>query len=104
MLLLQLNNKTAVITGASSGIGAAIAKLFAKEGASVVLGARRHDKLVETAEEISRFGGAAAAVAGDVSNESYAKALVDTAVQRFGGLDIAINNASIVGPMDEADA
>ncbi|WP_394825540.1 SDR family oxidoreductase [Pendulispora albinea] len=92
-----LVNKVAIVTGASSGIGHAAAKLFAKEGAKVVVGARRRAELEQLVAEIAAAGGEAVAVAGDVREESFARELVDVAVRRFGGLDIAFNNVGVVG-------
>ena len=92
-----LSNKVAIITGASSGIGRASAILFAREGASVVVGARRQPELDLLVEEIRHEGGQAVSLAGDVKSESYARALVDLALTRFGGLDIAFNNAGTTG-------
>src|SRR3546814_15638518 len=86
-------------TGASSGIGRATAKLFAEEGANVVVAARGRPGLDKLVEEIEGAGGQAVAVAGDVRDEALAKALVDTARDRFGGLDIAVNNAGTLGEM-----
>jgi len=94
-----LKDKAAVVTGASSGIGRAAAKLFAAEGAKVVVTARRQAELDALVGEIEQAGGQAIAVAGDVRDEAHAKALVDTAVSRFGGLDIAYNNAGASGEM-----
>lgn len=94
-----LEGKVAIITGASSGIGRAAAKLFALEGARLVLAARREQELQHVVDEITAANGAAIAVAGDVRDERYARELVDTAVSRFGGLDVAFNNAGMIGPM-----
>lgn len=94
-----LDGKVAIVTGASSGIGRATARLFAQEGARVVVAARRQAELDALVKEIEGGGGQAVAVAGDVKDEAYAKALVDATVARFGGLDIAFNNAGIVGEM-----
>lgn len=94
-----LADKIAIVTGASSGIGRATARLFAREGARVVVGARRRTELDTLVAEIETLGGAATALAGDVREESYARALVETAVGRFGGLDIAFNNAGTLGVM-----
>jgi len=95
-----LANKVAIITGASSGIGLASAKLFAQQGAKVVLAARREKKLNSVVDEINTLGGQAAALAGDVQDEDYAKSLVELAEERFGGLDIAFNNAGTLGTME----
>jgi NAD(P)-dependent dehydrogenase (short-subunit alcohol dehydrogenase family) len=94
-----LDGKVAIITGASSGIGYAAAKLFAQEGANVVVTARRRAELGRLVAEIEDGGGHAIAVPGDVKDENLAKALVDTATERFGGLDIAFNNAGSLGEM-----
>ncbi len=93
----QLSGKVAIVTGASSGIGYESARLFAREGAKVVAAARRHDALDALIEAVASEGGEAVAVAGDVRDEALARTLVDTAVGRFGGLDIAFNNAGAVG-------
>lgn len=94
-----LDGKVAIVTGASSGIGRATAQLFAREGAKVVVVARRHAELDTLIDEIVTAGGEAIAVAGDVRLEATAKGAVATALERFGGLDIAFNNAGIVGEM-----
>ncbi|OJH83184.1 SDR family oxidoreductase [Serratia marcescens] len=94
-----LNGKVAVIGGASSGIGRAAALLFARQGATLVLGARRERLLAELVEDIRREGGRALAVAGDVRDEAFAERLTATAVDEFGGLDIAFNNAGTLGPL-----
>lgn len=97
--MLALANKIAIVTGASSGIGRATAKLFAEEGARLVVAARRRAELDTLVEEILEAGGSAVALAGDVTDEAYAKALVELALGSFGGLDIAFNNAGSVGLM-----
>ncbi|EPA6637521.1 SDR family oxidoreductase [Serratia bockelmannii] len=94
-----LNGKVAVIGGASSGIGKAAALLFTRQGAALVLGARREPLLAELVEDIRREGGRALAVAGDVRDEAFAERLTATAVDEFGGLDIAFNNAGTLGPL-----
>lgn len=94
-----LANKVAIVTGASTGIGYAAAKLFAREGAAVVVAARREKELDDLVGAIEAEGGQALALAGDVGDETFAKALVDLAVDSFGGLDIAFNNAAILGAM-----
>src|SRR5215469_11378140 len=93
----RLQGKVALITGASAGIGRATAKLFAAEGARLVLGARREAELKRLVDEIESAGGSAVALAGDVRSEDYATALVALALQRYGRLDIAFNNAGTLG-------
>lgn len=95
--MTALNDKIALIAGASSGIGRATAKLFAAEGARLVIGARRQAELDSLVAEIGPDR--AVALAGDVTDEGYARALVALARDRFGGLDIAFNNAATVHPM-----
>ena len=93
----RLEGKVALITGASSGIGLATALLFAQEGAKLVVGARRAAELDRLVTQIQAAGGQAVALAGDVRSEDYATALVSLAVERFGRLDIAFNNAGTLG-------
>lgn len=95
----SLINKVAIITGASSGIGYETAKLFAQEGAKLVLVARRQAELDALVAELTAIDAEAVACAGDVTDEACAKAAVDLAVARFGGLDIAFNNAGTLGAM-----
>lgn len=92
-----LKNKVAIITGASSGIGRASAKLFAKEGCRLILGSRRENMLLELAEEIKNKNEQIKILAGDVTSEAYNKSLVDLALSEFGKLDIAFNNAGTLG-------
>lgn len=92
-------DKVAVITGASSGIGRATAILLAKRGAAVVLAARRGEELAELTAEIEADGGKASAIQTDVSIASDVERMVAHAVQTYGRLDIAINNAGIEGPL-----
>jgi len=94
-----VENKVAIVTGASSGIGRAAATLLADNGAAVVLVARRGDMLNGVVEAIERRGGQALAVVGDVREERTHREAVAAARSAFGGLDIAFNNAGVVGAM-----
>ncbi|WP_439528567.1 SDR family oxidoreductase [Pannonibacter sp.] len=96
---MQLTDKVIILTGASSGIGAAAARLFAARGAKLVLGARRGDRLEALAAEIKAAGGQAVSVAGDVADDAHAEALVAAALATYGRLDGAFNNAGMVGDM-----
>jgi len=91
----RFSGRTALVTGAGSGIGRAVALAFAAEGAQVVVAGRRPDPLDETVALIERLGGKALAVTADVSRAADADALVDAAVDRFGSLDVAVNNAGV---------
>ena len=91
----KLAGQTAVVTGSSSGIGKAIAKRYADEGANVVTNSRSLERAEETAAEIEDAGGTATAVEADVSDRSQAQSLVDAAVDEFGQLDVMVNNAGI---------
>jgi NADP-dependent 3-hydroxy acid dehydrogenase YdfG len=92
--MTQLTGKTAIVTGASSGIGAAIAKHLAEEGANVVLAARRKDKLEAVAKEIQEeTGGKTLILAADVANRAEVEALVKQAEETFGDISIYVNNA-----------
>ena len=95
--------KIVAITGASSGIGRATALLLAKRGASVVLGARRADRLAALADDIVAAGGQAVWQTVDVTRPQDVQGLVDLACERFGRLDVLVNNAGI-GPISRFDA
>lgn len=96
---MRLDGKTALIVGASSGIGRAAAQLFSEQGANLVVGARREPELESLTAELREAGGRAVALAGDVRDERYAAELVALAQDEFGGLDIALNNAGTIGEM-----
>ena len=90
-----MKNKVVVITGASSGIGKALASLFFKRGARLVLVARTESKLVEMTSSINNLGGDAIYVVADVSNQLDCSNVIMQAVDKFGGIDILVNNAGI---------
>jgi NAD(P)-dependent dehydrogenase (short-subunit alcohol dehydrogenase family) len=96
---MDLENKTVIITGASSGIGAAAAHVFARAGANLVLGARRGTELEIIASDARQSGANIVTLPGDVKEYGYAHALVALAQAEFGGLDGAFNNAGIVGEL-----
>lgn len=100
--MTSLRGKVAIVTGASSGIGRATALLFAREGAEVVATARRRQALERLVAEIAAEGGSVVTRAGDIRDEAGAKALVALAVETYGGLDIAFNNAGTLGEMGPA--
>ena len=91
----MLEGKTAIITGASYGMGQTMAELFAEEGANVVLTARGQEKLDKAVEEIRAKGGNAVGVVADVCSTEDTKEVIETAIREFGDLDILINNAGI---------
>jgi NAD(P)-dependent dehydrogenase (short-subunit alcohol dehydrogenase family) len=91
---MRLEGKTAIITGAGAGIGEATAMRFAEEGAKLVLADLNLAGVEGVAERIVSQGGAAVAIAADISKEEDAKRISDTAVERFGAIDIVVNNAA----------
>jgi NADP-dependent 3-hydroxy acid dehydrogenase YdfG len=93
---LNISGKVVVITGASSGLGEATARHLAERGATVVLGARRAERLDALVDEIARTGGKAAAIVTDVTDAAQVQALVDAAVEKFGRIDVILNNAGVM--------
>jgi len=101
---MELTQETVVvITGASSGIGAATARRFAREGARVVLAARRAERLAEIAQELRQSGATALAIPTDVTDPEQARRLIEQTLEHFGRLDVLINNAGrgYVGAVEE---
>lgn len=92
----QLDGKIAIITGGSSGVGAETALMFAHEGATVVISARRAAQLEETAEKIRAIGGTVLPVVADISKAEDAKNLAAKALEAFGRIDILVNNAGVL--------
>ena len=92
----NIAGKVIVITGASSGLGEATARLLSAEGATVVLGARRADRIQKLAQELIARGGQALAIVTDVTDRDQVKRLVDSAVQNYGRIDVMINNAGLM--------
>lgn len=102
----RLDGKVAIVTGASSGMGEAITKRFAEEGATVIAIARRKEKLQGVIDSVTAKGGKAVALSGDVGNEQDVKNAVKTAVEQYGKLDIVVNNAGAldkVAPVADVD-
>jgi NADP-dependent 3-hydroxy acid dehydrogenase YdfG len=91
----KLSGKTALITGASAGIGWASALALAGEGANLVLTARREERLAELEVAVQKAGGKAVSLVGDAKEEQTAQQAVDLAIQTFGSLDILINNVGV---------
>lgn len=100
---MKLQNRVAIVTGASSGAGAGIARELAREGATVVLAARRMERLEALAQEIAAAGGTALALRADVSKPLEAESLVAAARERFGRVDVLVNDAGVMlnGPLAE---
>lgn len=92
----NIKGKVVVITGASSGLGDATARMLSAEGAIVVLGARRVERIESLADELNKKGGKALSVPTNVTDAAHLKRLVDTAVKTYGRVDVIINNAGIM--------
>lgn len=100
---MPIENKVIVITGAGSGIGRATALLLASRGASIVLGARREAQIASVAAEIGAAGGQAIYLSTDVARREQVEALIALAAERYGRVDVLVNNAGI-GPISRFDA
>jgi NADP-dependent 3-hydroxy acid dehydrogenase YdfG len=98
----NIEGKVVVITGASSGLGEATARMLSAQGATVVLGARRVERIVALADELVRGGGRALALQTDVTRSAEVQRLVDAAVEKFGRIDVIVNNAGLMpsSPLD----
>lgn len=92
----NIEGKVVVITGASSGVGEATARLLSSQGATVVLGARRTERIQSLADEFANAGAKALAISTDVTQLVQVKNLVDSAVQAFGRVDVILNNAGVM--------
>ncbi|XP_026753448.2 3-oxoacyl-[acyl-carrier-protein] reductase FabG-like [Galleria mellonella] len=92
---MSFNNKVVIVTGASSGIGAATAVLFAKEGARVVMVGRNESKLSKVVEQCARGGHAPLVIRADVANDDDVKRIVDETINKFGKIDVLVNNAGM---------
>lgn len=97
----KLQGQTAIITGGSRGIGAAAARLLVQSGAAVVLAARGADEVAAQAENLRRAGGRAVGVAADVTDIEQVEEIVETALDQFDRLDILINCAGVIWPLEE---
>lgn len=96
---MKMQGKSVVVTGASSGMGDAIVRLFVAEGASVVAVARRKERLEALKESLAEAPGTIEIYPGDVSDQSICEGMIDFAVEKFGKLDVLINNAGIMDDM-----
>src|SRR5687767_15554863 len=95
---ITLRDKVTLITGASQGLGRALALAFAEEGARVVVNARSDESVRPVAGEVEGAGAEVLAVAADVSREAEVERLVRETVERFGRIDVLVNNAGLLGP------
>ena len=104
--LFSLDGKVAIVTGASKGIGLSIAEIFASAGAKVVLSSRKQEELDKESEALNAKGYSTTGIACNVGNMEELKSLVDQTVEKFGGIDILVNNAAanpVFGPIHQTD-
>lgn len=104
--IFSLKGKTALITGASKGIGEAIARLFANCGAQVIINSRKQDELDKVAQSIQSAGGICTGIAANAGDIAACKMLIEEVVSRFGGIDILVNNAAsnpVFGPVVQCE-
>ncbi len=94
----MLERKVALVTGASQGLGRALALAYAREGATVVLNARSYESIRDVVEEIHDLGTEVFGIGADVTSSSDVLDLVDVAVEHYGGIDVLVNNAGLLGP------
>jgi len=100
---MRLKDKVAIVTGASQGIGEAIACAFAREGAKIVLAARNQRNLEGTARKIASLAGTSLVVPTDVTDEASLRAMVEKTLEAFGTIDILVNNSGIAGPTKKCE-
>lgn len=96
--MAQLGGKVALVTGASQGLGRALALAYAREGARLVVNARSEGSIRPVAEEVESLGAEVLAIPADVAESEAVDRLVSQAVDRFGGIDVLVNNAGVLGP------
>jgi NAD(P)-dependent dehydrogenase (short-subunit alcohol dehydrogenase family) len=102
--MTDFQNKSVLVTGGNSGIGKAAALIFASRGAQVAVAARREAEVQAVVEEIRAAGGIAIGVPTDIADPAQVTAMIDTVTQHFGRLDVAFNNAGVMGQWDSIDA
>jgi NAD(P)-dependent dehydrogenase (short-subunit alcohol dehydrogenase family) len=94
----MLEGKVALVTGASQGLGRALALAYAREGATIVLNSRSYESIRDVVEEIHDLGTEVLGIGADVTSSSDVQDLVDVAVEHYGGIDVLVNNAGLLGP------